>query len=177
MKTPKKHLKTSKQQTSNKNRKTVDMSNRHGRLGFVNAKNPNDRLEILKAKCEQEIHDAEEKLRVLKAKLANLIMFTHESEKLENPAAEPDKYSKLGYTEAILKSIQSLWDARKIPVTATQIKNDLIAHGFKCGSSFEVSVYTILTRLTQSGRIAAVEHGRYESGSVRIPGRKGYKPK
>ena len=154
------------------------MSNRHDRLRFVNAKNPNDRLEILKAKCEQEIQDAEEKLRVLKAKLANLIMFTHESGKnCRIPAAEPDKYSKLGYTEAILKSIQSLWEVRKIPVTATEIKNDLIAHGLECGSSFEVSVYTILTRLTQSGRIAAVEHGRYESGSVKIPGRKGYKPK
>lgn len=158
---------------SNKSKLNLYMSIRQCKAVPVNGTNQNDRLEILKAKCEQEIKDCEDNLRLLKAKLANLIDLSHESEKLANPAAEPDRYVKMGYTEAILDAVQSLWNARKIPSTAVEIKNHLLAHGFRHGGSFDVSVYTILKRLLESGRIK-VEAFPIKKGG---PPLRGYRPK
>lgn len=119
---------------------------------------------------------------MLKAKLANLVSLANESEKLANPESEPDKYANMGYTEAVYDAIKSLWEARKVGATVTEIKNHLIAHGFKHGANFDTSVYTIINRLLEGARI--VEHNKTNSpitvlngATVRIPIRKFYRPK
>jgi len=113
-----------------------------------------DRLDILKTKCEQEIAETKDKLHVLEAKLANLISLAHESEKLANPEAEPDKYAETGLTEAVLKAVQDLWSVRKIGSPVGDIKNYLLAHGFKAGENFHTAIYTVLGRLVEGGHVA-----------------------
>jgi hypothetical protein len=139
-----------------------------------------DRLEILKAKCEQEINDAEENLRLLKAKLANLVALAQESEKLANPESEPDKYSETGYTDAVFDAIKSIWEARKAAASTGEIKNHLIAHGFKYGENFDTSIYTILDRLCDSGKIIWINRDTPADRRAKlhgIPRRKYYKPR
>ncbi len=161
----------------NKKKKKLDLFNTHDRLKRVNGRNQNDRLEILKAKCEQEIVETEEKLRVLKAKLANLVSLMHESEKLANPKSEPDKYASMGYTDAVLDAIKVLWAARKRGATTNEIKNHLIAHGFKYGANFDTSVYTVLKRLLEYGKVICLEPDGKTPGTTRTQTRKIYKPK
>ncbi len=174
MKTSKLRSKPSNKRLCNKTNKRLDLYITHDRVKGMAV----DRLEILKAKCEQEIKDAEDNLRVLKAKLANLVLLAHESEKLANPESEPDKYAKTGYTEAVYDAIKSIWAVRKVGVTTGEIKNYLIAHGFKSGSNFDTSVYTILNRLVEGGKVACIETRILVRGGLpSIPGRKTYKPK
>jgi len=148
MKTLKKPAKMIKKQMFNKTRKKLALYITHGKM-----KKMSDRLDILKNKCEQEIHEVEEKLRVLKAKLANLISLAQESEKLANPESEPDKYADTGLTAAVLSAVQELWAARKMGSPIGDVKNYLLAHGFKAGENFDTAIYTVVGRLVGSGQV------------------------
>jgi len=139
----------------------------------VEPMNP-DRLELLKAKCEQEIRAAEESLRVLKAKRDNLIALAQESEKLANPESEPDKYGKTGLTEAVFDAVKEIWLATGKAATAPQIHNYLLAHGFKAGENFGTAIYTVLTRLCESHRITWGHVSKHVPGMP--PPRKCYRP-
>jgi|GEM_PF-1108375 hypothetical protein len=162
----------------NKIQKKLALLPLHSKFKGVNSKNQNDRLEILKAKCEQEIQETEERLRVLKAKRDSLVALWQESEKVANPASEPDKYANMGYTEAVFDAIKVLWAARKVGATPTEIKNHLIAHGFKHGGNFDTSVYIVLGRLCESGKVISCRTaGEFPRGFTGMPGRKIYKPK
>jgi hypothetical protein len=117
---------------------------------------------------------------VLKAKLANLVELTQESEKLANPESEPDKYNEMGLTDAAFDAIKVLWNARWIGASATQIKNHLLAHGFKAGENFDTTIYTVLTRLCESGRVIRYNPNTAMDKKARIigiPPRSIYKPK
>jgi len=160
------------------------MCNTHGRIKGMNV----DRLEILKTKCEQEVRETEDRLRVLKAKLANLIALAQESEKLANPESEPDKYNETGLTDAVYDAIKSLWEARKVGASATEIKNHLLAHGFQAGENFDTAIYTVLTRLCESDKVARhsnlppprrprISLGGITRHGIQIPRRLIYRPK
>jgi hypothetical protein len=157
----KKRPKLIKKHKFNKRRISIDLFNKHGRMKGVNNKNPNDRLEILKANCEQEIRDTEEKLRQLKAKLNNLITLSQESDKLVNPQFESDKYVNFGMTEAILDAVECLKNVSVNGVPAIKICDHLIAHGFKPSEenphNFVIAVSVTLKRLADSGRIKRLE--------------------
>jgi len=162
----------------NKSEKSVDLCNTQGKFKGVNGENKNDRLEILKAKCEQEIRETEERLRVLKAKLANLVTLAQESEKLVNPQSEPDKYKESGLTDAVLDAVNALWEIRRIAATPLEIRNHLLAHGFKATNNFDTAIYTVLNRLCEAGKITwghtrAQTFGQIGVGLIR---RKVYRP-
>jgi len=185
MKTPKtanNRRKMSKKQLCNKSRKRLVLCNTHVKL----KKKMSDRLDILKARCEQEIRDTEEKLRVLKAKLANLNSLAQESEKLANPEAEPDKYSNMGLTEAVLDAVKALRGLRAVGASPVEIKNYLLAHGFRAADNFDTAIYTVLGRLLVGGQIVAMVQRSGRSLAVRGPAgnvvarfapKKYYKPK
>ena len=138
-----------------------------------------DRLEILTAKCAEEIRETEERLRVLRAKHANLIALAHESEKLADPESEPDKYAGKGTTEAVFEAVKVLWEARKVGASPTEIKNHLLAHGYKAGENFETAIYTVLSRLEKDGRIAWYHSNKTDDRHFRnlgLPRRKIYRP-
>ena len=80
----------------------------------MNEDNSADRLEILRAKYEQEIRGKEQELHALKAKLANLVEFAQESAKLTNsPEENPDKYANAGLSYAVLDAVHSLLQKRQ----------------------------------------------------------------
>jgi len=135
----------------------------------------NDRLEILTAACDQEIQKTEEKLRVLKAKRNTLVALSQESEKLTNPKSEPDKYANTGLTEAILDSVNRLKNISANGATASQIRDYMIAHGFKLSDlphNFSIAVSVTLKRLAEdgSGRIKRIsnEDGNFYRPSPQI---------
>ena len=164
----------------NKTNKKLALCITRDKLMGVKIEKQNDRLEILKTKCEQEIQDTEEKLRVLKAKLANLVTLAQESEKLANPESEPYKYSDTGLTEAVYDAVKVLWNARGGGASATEIKNFLLARGFKAGENFGTAIYTVLNRLCESNRViwynpdTPIDRRAKLAG---IPRRRFYKPK
>jgi hypothetical protein len=179
MKTPKNRANPSKKQMCNKMQNILALCNTHVKVKGMNS----DRLEILTAKCAEEIREVLDRLRVLRAKHANLIALAQESEKLADPESEPDKYANVGLTEAVLEAVKVLWDARKIGASTIEIKNHLLAHGFKAGENFDTAIYTVLGRLCESGQIN-VDEKPWKSGSVeirgrkiRLPARKVYRPK
>jgi hypothetical protein len=158
-KTPKTRLKRLNKPLFNKTNKTLDLFNQHGRLKRVNDKNQNDRLEILKANCEQEIRDTEEKLRLLRAKRGNLIMLAQESEKLANPKSEPDRYANKGLTETILEVVERLKNVSVHGANTSQIRDYMIAHGFPLydnSHNFSVAVATTLQRLVAQRRVRRI---------------------
>jgi hypothetical protein len=178
LKTVKSRPKRLNHQMCKKNKKNLLLCIPHDRVKVM----ATDRLEILKAKCEQEIQDAEENLRVLKAKLANLVSLAQESEKLANPKSEPNKYSESGFTKAVWDAIKALWEARKYPATTTEIKNFLLAHGFQAGENFDTAIYTVLARLHKGGKVVLVLKSiaptRDATGKIIItPPKKLYRPK
>jgi hypothetical protein len=181
MKTPKTRSKSSNKRLCNNYQKKLALCITHGKVKGVNGNNPNDRLEILKAKCVEEIKDAEDNLRVLKAKLANIIALSNESEKLANPAAEPDKYNATGFTDAVLDAVKVLWEVRKTGSTTTEIKNYLVSHGFNAGENFDTAIYTVLGRLCESKKIIVRDlqtsgPGVFGGGNFKMPIRKIYRP-
>jgi hypothetical protein len=122
--------------------------------------NPDDRLEVLRGKYELEIREKERELHALKAKLANLIEFAEESEKLGNlTEGTSDKYAHEGLTYAALDAVHSLCKSGKRAnqgVSAVEIGNYLLAHGYKNVSSknvFGISVNVTLKRLAESGKV------------------------
>jgi hypothetical protein len=162
----------------NKTKKRVDTFIKHDRLKRVNDKNQNDRLEILKTKYEQEIQAKERELETLKAKLASLQAFVHESEKLGNPESAPDRYTDKGLTDSILDALYRLWPdgaADKRGLTAREITDYILAHGYKPptgGQSFDISIAVTLQRLKEQRR---VEKKREEGNNFFKP-RDLYKP-
>ena len=163
----------------NKMQKRLALCNTHGKVKGMNS----DRLEILTAKCAEEIREAEDRLRVLRAKHANLVALAHESEKLADPESEPDKYAKTGITEAVLEAVRVLWGVRKIGASPIEIKNHLLAHGFKAGENFDTAVYTVLGRLSESGQIIDENRNKLriavplkDGRMIRLPPRKIYRP-
>lgn len=182
MKTPKNRVHSSNKRVCNKSQKRLALCITHVRVRGVSEKNQNDRLEILKARYEQEIRDAEENIRSLKAKLATINTLEQESEKLANPEAEPDKYAGLGFTISVYDAVKSLWDARKVGATTIEIKNYLLAHGFQPAENFDTAIYTVLKRLCESDKGIIAYDGpkpsvRIAGSRIRIPARKIYKPK
>jgi hypothetical protein len=159
-----------------KTKKVLALCSTHGSL-----KKMSDRLDILRVKCEREISETEEKLRVLKAKLASLIALAQESEKLANPQSEPDRYNETGLTEAVFDAINVFASTGKGGASATEIKNYLLAHGFRPSENFDTAIYTVLTRLREGGKIRLREIKNagvpvFGGGILRIPSRKIYTP-
>ena len=156
MKTPKNQTTTLNKSSFNKNKKTLDLFNKHCRFTRVKANDSNDRLEILLGNCDGEIQATEERLRVLKAKRNTLVLLAQESEKLANPESEPDKYNETGLTEAILDAVNRIKNVSVSGVTAPKIRDFLIAHGFPLTENphnFSVAVNVTLKRLADSGRV------------------------
>ena len=166
----------------NKSKNHVDLCSTHDKVESVSNKNQNDRLDILLAKCEQEIREGEDRLRLLKAKRDNLKLLVQESEKLVNPQSEPDKFREVGITQAINEAIKDLWRVRKHGATVNDIKGYLLAHGFKAPENFDTAVYTVLNRLcSEPARVIEDEFPKERvvsdgQNTTRIPGRKVYKP-
>ncbi|MGO8838081.1 MAG: hypothetical protein ACLQAH_06085 [Limisphaerales bacterium] len=164
MKTP--QLKTAKsgpnrfkKPTFNKSRKRLDLFNKHSKVKRMNGTIQNDRLESLKAACEQEIQETEEKLRSLRAKLNTLLTLAQESQKLSNPKSEPDKYANMGLTEAVLDVVNRLKNVSPAGATASQIRDYMIAHGFPLTEkphNFSIAVAVTLKRLEEAGRIGSI---------------------
>jgi hypothetical protein len=94
----------------------------HGRMDVVNLKRHRDRLDILLARYEREIREAEEELRRLKTGHSHLNFLAQESDKPANPQSGPDKSRDVGITKAVLDALNDLWPLRKGPVAVTQIK-------------------------------------------------------
>jgi hypothetical protein len=86
----------------------------------VNIKKHSDRLDDLLARCEQEIREAEEKVRGLKARRDNLNLLAQELDQPANPPSEPDKFRDPGITRTVLDTINDLWRTRKDAVTLTE---------------------------------------------------------
>ncbi len=139
----------------------IDLFIKQRRLKPVNERNQNDRLEILKAKCEQEIQAKEREIQTLKAKLATLQTLAQEAEKLSNPEAEPDKYANMGMTESILDAVNHLESVSVHGATASQIRDYMIAHGFNPSEenphNFSIAVSVTLKRLSEQSRIKKTE--------------------
>jgi hypothetical protein len=175
MKTQKNRPIKSTKQMCNKTKKSVALCITHDKLTDEMA----DRLDILKQKCEQEIRETEDRLRFLKAKLANLVTLAHESEKLANPESNPDKFRDMGLTEAVLQGLKDLWGLRKAATSPVVLKQYLLAHGFVAPENYDTAIYTVLARLVESGQVETVTTpSRPLRGSnLRIPPRKLYRPK
>ena len=125
-------------------------------VSLISPLNQNDRLEILKANCDQEIQETEDKLRVLKAKRASLVLLAQESEKLANPKSEPDRYANMGLTDTILDVVERLKDVSIIGSNTSQIRDYMIAYGFPLSENphnFGIAVATTLQRLTGQRRV------------------------
>src|SRR5208282_1103983 len=120
-------MKTSKKPQKRRFRKlnkSVDSKPKHVKFRGMNGDNPNDSLELLRAKYEQEIQDALQRVRVLRAKLANIGELAQESKSLKAVEAAESKYVGWGTTEAILDAARRLWNSGKGTnngVTASQI--------------------------------------------------------
>jgi hypothetical protein len=154
----------------NRTEKSLDLFSKQSKLGSVSGNNQNDRLEILKANCEQEIRETEEKLRRLRAELSSLVLFAQKSEKLANPKSEPDRYASMGLTDTILDVVERLKGVSVVGSNTSQIRDYMIAHGFPLSENphnFGISVATTLQRLTEQGR---VKRAKISSGNF-------YKPK
>jgi hypothetical protein len=91
-----------------------------GNLSGVNIKRHSDRLDHLLARCEQEIHEAEEKLRLLKTNRDNLKLMVNEPDKLTNVQPEPTRFRDTGITKSVLDAINDFWPLRKDAVTLTE---------------------------------------------------------
>jgi hypothetical protein len=144
----------------NKSKKSVDKFIKHVRLKGVKDKNPNDRLEILQAKYEQDIRTKESELATLRAKLATLRTLAQESEKLANPESEPDKYATWGLTQTILDAVERLKGVSAYGANTSQIRDYMIASGFRLSEenphNFSVAVAVTLQRLKTQGRVKLV---------------------
>jgi hypothetical protein len=170
MKTTKLRPKRHNKRVFNKTNKSIDLFSKQITVGLVNGNNQNDRLEILKANCEQEIRETEEKLRRLKAELGSLVLFAQKSEKLANPKSEPDRYANMGLTDTILDVVERLKDVSVVGSNTSQIRDYMITHGFPLSENphnFGISVATTLQRLTEQRR---VKRARISTGNF-------YKPK
>jgi hypothetical protein len=143
----------------NKNKKRLDLFNKRVYRRRVTENTAKDRLEILKLNYEKEIQAKENELAVLQAKLASLIEFAAESERVQNPKAKQNKYADMGATEAILDAVSFLWrkgKGVKLGVQSYRIKNQLLANGFKRTTQFSVVVSVTLGRLVGDGRLCKV---------------------
>jgi hypothetical protein len=176
---PKKPVK----QVFNKLNKKLALHHKHVKVHVMNGDNPNDRLELLKTKCEQEIQAKEQELAVLKAKRRNLVEFGEEAEKLKVPEAAQDKYAHWGMTDAVLDAIDALWRTGKGTsegVTASQIRDYVIAHGFTLQANphnFSIAVNVTLKRLADSRRILSVMgYSKVDSGGLVVAGKMFYQP-
>ncbi len=164
MKTPTKTAKSRPKRLNkpvfNKTKKSVDMFIKHVRLKGVNKKAPNDRLEILRVKYEQDIKVKESELETLRAKLATLRTLAQESEKLANPQSEPDKYAKMGLTDAILDVVGRLKGVSIHGANTSQIRDCMIACGFRPSEenphNFSVAVAVTLQRLKTQRRVKLI---------------------
>jgi hypothetical protein len=146
-------------------KKNVDLFIKQRKVKRMTDALKNDRLEILKRKCEEDIQVKERELAELKIKLRNLNLFAQESETLDN------KYANMGTTDAVLDAVNSLCEEGAVGgrVTAALVRNYLLAHGFRSNAeNFEVALSITLNRLAQSGRISA---------SVGFRGRRFYRPR
>ena len=79
----------------------------------MNIKRHRDRLDVLLTKYEQEIREAEEKLRVLKTGRSHLTLLAQGLERPAAPQPEPDKSRDPGITKTILETVTDLWRMRK----------------------------------------------------------------
>lgn len=152
MKTTKSRPKRINKPVFNKFKKCVALFTKHGRVKRMN----NDRLEILKKKYEQELLAKQRELQEVKSKLANLRLFEQESAKLINPKSEPDRYVKMGMTQAILDAVERLKNVSVKGSTQSQIRDHIIACGFPLPESpqnFSIAVSTTISRLVESGRL------------------------
>jgi hypothetical protein len=74
--------------------------------------------------------------------------------------------------------VKTLWNARKYGASTTEIKNYLLAHGFKAGENFDTAIYTVLNRLCEGGRVMWYNKPLPSSlANSGIPRRRIYKPK
>jgi hypothetical protein len=170
MKTPKPRPIIHTKRVFRKINKSLDLFSKQIRVNPVSGNNQNDRLEILKANCEQEIRETEEKLRRLRAELGSLVLLAQKSEKLANPKSEPDRYANMGLTDTILDVVDRLKGVSVVGSNTSQIRDYMIAHGFPLSDNphnFGISVATTLQRLTEQRR---VKRTRISSGNF-------YKPK
>lgn len=165
-------MKKTRKQVFNKLNKPLARHNKHVKLSGVN-ENSNDRLELLKAKYDQEVQAKEQELAVLKAKLRNLVEFAEESQDLNVPKEATDRYASWGTTEAVFDAVNSLWHRGKgtshYGITAGQVRDYMILRGFTPKAdphNFSITVNVTLKRLTDSGRIRSGE----------FSGKKFYKP-
>lgn len=135
---------------------------KHDKLKGVKDKNQNDRLEILKAKYEQEIQAKERELETLKAKLVSLRAFASESEKLGDPESASDRYAGTGLTVSILDALYRLWPegaSDKRGATAREITDYIIANGYRpptMGQGFNISIAVTLQRLEKQRRVKRI---------------------
>ena len=140
----------------NKSKNLLTLFSKQYKVSLLNGNNQNDRLEILKANCEREIRETEEKLRRLKAELGSIVLLAQKSEKLVNPKSEPDRYANMGLTDTILDVVERLKDVSVIGSNTSQIRDYMIHHGFPLYDNphnFGISVATTLQRLTEQKRV------------------------
>ena len=86
----------------------------------MNIKKHGDRLDVLLSRCEQEIRDTEEKLRLLRAGRSHSNLMPQEPETPASPQPEPAKFRDTGITKSVLDTINDLWRIRKDAVTLTE---------------------------------------------------------
>lgn len=146
--------------------KTVDSRLKRSRVKTVNDEQPNDRLQILKEKYDQEIQAKEQELVVLKSKREHLLKFAQESDELRNVNVEEDRYANMGMTDAVIDALNCLWKSGKdTRITAPDIRNYLIFHGIPLEErtkNFHVALSVTLKRLADSKRIVRVD----ENGKI-----------
>jgi hypothetical protein len=179
-------LKRPVKQVFRKLNKKLDSRLKHVKVSAMNGDNPNDRLELLLANCDREIQAKEQELAVLKAKRRNLVAYGEEAEKLKEPEAPTNKYAEWGTTDAVIDAFNNLWHTGKGTshgVTASQIRDYMIAHGFTLSANphnFSIAVNVTLKRLVDGRRIGGVEFmgktfyrpiQRSTGSSLRIVGR------
>lgn len=159
MKTLKNKPKSSRSSVFIKLNKSVDKKAKHRKVAAMGNEVPNDRLEMLKLKYQQEIRAKKNELATLEAKLRCLDEFTKDAEKLREPEPALDKYAGDGLTYALYDAAVYLWRAGKGTAngaTAGQVRDFILAHGFPLSPdarAFGVSIHVTLARLVEAGKL------------------------
>lgn len=126
---------------------------------YIGRVNDGSDFAALRARYEKELAEAENRARVLKAKLSNLSESERDS-RLPVKSEMPHAYADLGPTDAILRAVSELSrqrEHRDLGASVFAIKDWMLKNGFRPrGHQFDIAVSVTLKRLRDSGRVKGV---------------------